>query len=539
MRRAPNAAMHSSTTSPARPAAPPRASGAGDMLFGMGGKLLYAASRVALPPLALAHMDLADYGLWSACFVLVSYVGMAAAGFSLVYLRQTARHHLNGDIAAISRLLSTGMLTMGTLALLLLGTLALSMPTLMQLLRVPPPQQALAAQLWLGAVAVFLADMSLGAFAQVLQATGRLRLEQKVWMAAFLLEAVLMVGLLRLGLGVHALLLAFAGRYLFSALANARLAWRGLPGLRLSPRLFDARLLRDFFLYGGAMQLSGLLATALGSADRLLAGLLLGPTASGLSDLASKLPISAAAASSGISGVAVAVTARHEAAGHEQALLQVFREALRLTVASLALIMPFLALFAPWLCLAWLGPQGPHAEVAALMPWLVLAHHAHLLTGPATALARGQGRLGPDFAYHALRGILLGAALLLLLRGGAPGLQALLTILCLAQGTAALVFGCVAQRRLPGAGHAILHLTLLPTALSLGLAALLAVVLGTLVPPPTSRPEALMALSLALSLWMVLALPLLAVLLLQRTERQRLRQALSRRRLPPALENPQ
>ena len=48
------------------------------MLFGMGGKLLYAATRVALPPLALAHMGLADYGLWAACFVLVGYIGMAA-----------------------------------------------------------------------------------------------------------------------------------------------------------------------------------------------------------------------------------------------------------------------------------------------------------------------------------------------------------------------------------------------------------------------------------------------------------------------------
>ena len=69
------------------------------MLFGMGGKLLYAVTRVALPPLALAHMGLAEYGLWAACFVLVGYVGMAASGFTLVYLRGTALAYAEGDIA--------------------------------------------------------------------------------------------------------------------------------------------------------------------------------------------------------------------------------------------------------------------------------------------------------------------------------------------------------------------------------------------------------------------------------------------------------
>jgi len=59
----------------------------------MGGKALYAVTRVALPPLTLAHVGLSDYGLWATCFVLVSYLGMTASGFTLVYLRRTAQHH--------------------------------------------------------------------------------------------------------------------------------------------------------------------------------------------------------------------------------------------------------------------------------------------------------------------------------------------------------------------------------------------------------------------------------------------------------------
>lgn len=514
-------------------------SGSGDMLFGMGSKLLYAASRVALPPLALAHMGLDDYGLWSACFVLVSYVGMAASGFSLAYLRHSARHHQAGDIDAISRLLSTGILTMALAALLLLGALALALPSLLALFRVPQAQQALASQLWLGAVAVFLADMSLGAFAHLLHATGRLRLEQKVWVAAFVLEALLIVGLLQLGLGVYALLLAFAGRYLFSALSNAWMAWKGLPGLRLSPRLFDRSLLKSFFVYGAGMQASGLIATALQSADRLLAGSLMGPAAAALMDLAGKLPVSASSVSASVSGVAVSATARHDARGDRAGIAQVYRAATRLTVASLALIMPFLALFAPLLVLAWLGPQGAHAEVALLMPWLVLAHHAHLLTGPATALARGQGRLNMDFAYHGLRAVLMLASLLLLLGGGAaPSLPDLALALCLAQIAAAALFITQAQQTLLGSRSGLLRDLALPTLGAYAAAALLALLLAESWPAQfsaaalldsASRLPALAAASAALLLWGALAGALLWAGLLSPTERQGLL-----RRLPLA-----
>ena len=153
----------------------------GDMLFGMGSKLLYAGTRVALPPLALSHMGLEDYGLWSTCFVLVSYVGMAASGFSLVYLRSTARLHQRDDRDGLGRLLSTGILSMAGVTVALMTLLVAAMPFLLDLFHVSPAQQPLARDLWLGAVGVFLADMSIGAFANVLHAIGKMRQEQTVW----------------------------------------------------------------------------------------------------------------------------------------------------------------------------------------------------------------------------------------------------------------------------------------------------------------------------------------------------------------------
>jgi O-antigen/teichoic acid export membrane protein len=510
----------STTPAPSASRTPPRSTG--DMLYGMGGKLLYAVTRVGLPPVALAHMGLAEYGLWAMCFVLVGYLGMAASGFTLVYLRGTAQHHAKGDMAAISRLLSTGMLAMAAVGAALLAVLWLALPHLMALLRVPAAQQNIATLLWLGAAGVFLADMSLGAFANVLHAIGRVRQEQQVWVVAFVLEAVLIVAFLHGGWGVHGLLAAFALRYLFSACANAWLACRALPGLQWSWRLFEPALLRTFFGFGAGMQLSGLLASALHSADRLVAGALLGPQATALVDLASKLPTTAASIGSSASAVAVSASARHDVQGSAAAVLQVYRDASRITVASLALTLPFLAAFAQPLTLAWLGAGAPQAAMAPLLPWMALALHAHMLTGPATAVSRGRGRLGSDFVYAALRAGALATAVLAFMGTGSSDLGLLVAALCVAQVAAAMAFLVGAHRRLCGDWSGLLPTVVGPSLAAYALAAALQETVAQTLPAASDRAGAAGLLCGVALMWMPLAAALLGACLLQRGEKQAL-----------------
>ena len=495
---------------------------AGDMLFGMGSKLLYAVTRVGLPPLALAHMGLAEYGLWAACFVLVGYIGMAASGFTLVYLRTTAQHHAKQDIPAIGRLLSTGIMCMGSLALVLLAGLWLGLPWLLNFFHVAPEQQPLATDLWLGAVAVFLADMSLGAFANVLHAIGRLRQEQQVWMAAFIVEAVLIVAFLTAGWGVRGLLAAFAGRYLFSASTNAWLAFRALPGLRLSFGGFDRSLLRLFFGFGAGMQISGLIATALHSADRMLASALLGPEATALVDLAAKLPVTAGALSSSASSVAESASARHEAHGQHEALRDVYLDATRITVASLALAMPFLACFSAPLTMAWLGNGRHDAQtlVAPLMAMLSVGMHLHMLTGPANAVNRGLGRLIADYTYHGMRIVTLAIGVGLWYAWGVSSTPTLVAAIALAQCTSAFIYLAYSHRRLNGAWEGLGARLIVPTAAAYALAWLIQAVVP--LSAGTGRASALLTLSVLGLIWFPAAAALMSVLLLTAAERQSL-----------------
>jgi O-antigen/teichoic acid export membrane protein len=448
------------------------------MLFAIGSKALYAVTRVGLPPLTLAHVGLAEYGLWATCFVLVSYLGMTAAGFTLVYLRHVARHHAAGDTAAIGRLLSTGILTMGTLGLVLLAGLYLGLPWLLSALRVAEPQRELAAQLWLGTCAIFLADMSLGAFGNVLHAIGRVRQEQKVWVVSFLLETLCIVVFLHAGWGTRGLLAAFAVRYLFSVSVAAWLAHRALPGLRLSLAQADRSLLREFFGYGTSVQVAGLMATALHSADRLLASLLVGPQATAVFDLATKLPTTAASAPSSVSGVAVSAAARHDAQGDREGMRRLYGDASRMTVLSLGLLLPFLVAFAEPLTWLWLGPVPVRAQVASVMALLGFGLCWHMMTGPASALFRGRGVMRAEYAYHGLRAVVLALGV-----GvwwwGAPShdLTGLALAVAAAQTLAAWLYLAVSHQVLTGAMRGVVAAMLLPMGGALALAEALAMLL--------------------------------------------------------------
>lgn len=472
------------------------------MMFAIGSKALYAVTRVGLPPLTLAHVGLAEYGLWATCFVLVSYLGMTASGFTLVYLRRTAQYHAQGDTAAINRLLSTGMFTMGGFGVLLLAGLWLGLPWLMSAFRVVPAHRELAAQLWLGTCAVFLADMSLGAFGNVLHAVHRVRQEQKVWMAAFILETALIVAFLWLGWGVRGLLAAFALRYLFSVSANGWLVRMALPGLQLRWRHYDRALLKDFFGFGSAVQLSGLLATGLHSADRVISGLLIGPQATAVFDLATKLPTTAASAPSSVSGVAVSAAARHDAEGDTEGMRRLYQDATRMTVISLGLMLPFMAAFADHLSHLWLGASAAQAQVAPVMALLCLGLCWHMMTGPASALFRGRGLIRTEFFYHGLR---LGALALTVGLWWSAGqghgdLTGLAGAIAAAQTLAALVYLAWGHRMLTGSAWDVVRALVLPMGVALGLAFGLRFIVG-----PASggaRIDGLATLALAGVLWL-------------------------------------
>ena len=465
-----------------------------DAGFTMLAKLLYLVSRVGLPPLVLAHVTLSQYGIWSACFVLVGYIGLADLGFSSVYVRSAARLHAAGDTAGIGRLLSTGVLFMLALASLLFAAVALSLPALMDLVRIAPAERATARVLILGCVAVFLLDMSLNAFAYVLHGLQRLRAEQQVWVLAFTLELGLIAAFLYAGLGIYALPLAFGLRYGFSIACNVWQAYRALPGLSFGPRHFDRSLLPHFFSFGLSVQASTLFAMALHSADRLISGALLGPQAMALFDLGSKLPVSASSVPAAISRATLPAASRYVLDAGDEPLRRLHAQGTRAVSLIAAVPLGFLAAFASPISQAWLGTRPELALVALLMALAAVTAYLHILTGPGSSVFRGAGRIGNEFVYHGLRVAFIGVGLVLACGVGGVSVESIASGLAGGGAAAALVYLCLNHRRFGLPLNDLLARVLLPGLSLFAIAGALALVWQLVLPAELGRWETLAVL---------------------------------------------
>jgi O-antigen/teichoic acid export membrane protein len=274
----------------------------------------------------------------------------------------------------------------------------------------------------MGTACIFLADMTLGGFAYLLHGLQRIRLEQQICVAACTLELLLIVAFLHAGLGVTSLLAAYALRYAFSLGLAMRQAFRLVPGLRVSPRLFDRGMLREFVGFGARVQASTAFAMVLHSADRLLAGVALGPKAIALFDLGGKIPLAAMSVPGAITHVTLPAAAAIDGRAGEHASARLASLCLRASRAiSLASAIPmsFLIAFAAPLCRVWLG-ERPDLEVLPLiMSLTATAAHLNIITGPASATFRSQGNVGNEFVYHGLRiaAIATGVGIAVLLGG--------------------------------------------------------------------------------------------------------------------------
>jgi O-antigen/teichoic acid export membrane protein len=287
-----------------------------------------------------------------------------------------------------------------------LAVLYAALPLALDLLRIEGPARANASMLVMGTACVFVADMTLGGFAYLLHDLQRIRLEQQICVAACTLELLLIVAFLHAGFGVTSLLAAYALRYAFSLGLTIRQAFRLLPGLRVSPRLFDRSLLREFVGFGARVQASTALAMVLHSADRLVAGVALGPKAIALFDLGGKIPLAAMSVPGAITHVtlpaAAAIDGRADD-GASRRLAELCLRASRAISLASAIPMGFLAAFSAPICRAWLGERPDLAVLPLIMTLTAMAAHLNIITGPASATFRSQGNVGNEFVYHGLR----------------------------------------------------------------------------------------------------------------------------------------
>lgn len=488
----------------------------------MGARVLYLATRLMLPAIVLQHVSLAEFGVWSICFVLIANVGMTAFGLANAYVKDVAERHARGDLGGVSRTFSTGLMLILALSALLLPALWLALPTLIEFFRIDATLAPTAKLLILGSVTVFMLDLSLGSFVYLLHGLQRLRLANAIWVASFMLETLLIVVFLELGFGIVSLLWAFALRYVASGVAYFAVARRLVPGLRIDPRLFSRESLRLFAGFGLVTQLAGMVSMFLRSVEKLLAGALVGVQATAVFEIGEKFPSTAPSIPGAFNSASYPAFAYLHAQRRHAELAALYLRNARYINCVAGAAMGLLAAFADPLLAAWLGPSTVPAGSAFVMVLFTLPFQLDVLTGPGSSAFRGIGTPRRELVYHLTQLAMVAAAVPTLIAAGVDAFAAIAWGVAGSMVTSAVVYIAYCNRVL-GIGQLRYALAVLPGFLPYAIAAAVAVLARRFADPDAlSRLELLGWLTTAGAAYGFTLLALFVVAFADESERKAL-----------------
>jgi O-antigen/teichoic acid export membrane protein len=259
----------------------------------MGATIFYLASRILLTPFVLTYLTLAEFGLWSMCFVILSYASMGAFGVNNTYIRYTSKFRSEGRDIEISKLLSTGIFGMLIFCGIFFAVLLFFMPLILSSFGVKEEMAGISRIMILGTTIIFSLDLTLGGFRSVVEGLQEIALVKKIYTGAALVEVAAIVIFISQGAGVLGMLYAYIVRVLLDTGICIVVAKRFIPSLRISVRLISREQIRHLFVFGGKVQALGAIAIFLSAFDRMVISAVIGLSAAGMFEIGRKFPFTA------------------------------------------------------------------------------------------------------------------------------------------------------------------------------------------------------------------------------------------------------
>ena len=247
-----------------------------------------------MTPFILSYVTLAQFGLWSVCFIVLSYAGLSAFGVNNAYIKYAAEYDASGDQQKINTLLSTGpvehAVALRTVVRGILSGRTVDCRLVRRFARTESPGRRIDRRDSCGR---FLFELCFGAFKSLLEGLQQIPLVKATWLAAALIETLLILIFLPLGFGIEGVLYAYMIKTVLEILANAVFAFRLCPRLRVSPFDVSREALNALFVFGGKVQVLGVLGIFMSTFDRIVVTAMLGLDAMGLYEVGRKLPFTA------------------------------------------------------------------------------------------------------------------------------------------------------------------------------------------------------------------------------------------------------
>lgn len=309
-----------------------------------------------LVPFMLHRLGTDRFGVWALVGSLAGIVQLGDFGIGLALVKSVAELRSAKAPERMSSVVSTGLMLYSVVAAVMV-VLAVPMAGVLvpHAFRIPAPLVNEARFVVTGAVFIFSAALVLGVLTSVLNGLQRTDVANMISFGVTILNAVGVVVVLGLGLGLRGLVINNA----FTTLAGGLASWWAMrrldPGIRLGIGGFRLKEVKPILSYGVNIQITNLAGFCGDPLVRMITSHIAGVQSVAYYDIAMRLvtPIR------GVIAQAIApmmpIAAEANASGDGAGIVTIYRRSVRYI---LLLVFPFLALTfvaAPALIHAWVG----------------------------------------------------------------------------------------------------------------------------------------------------------------------------------------
>ena len=367
---------------------------------------------MAVTPTLFHGLSREAFAVWSLFFALTGYLNSLDLGLAQVTLRHAASGRARGNHAEAGEFATIAALGYLALAVVFLAVVPFAGGPLVAFLRVPAglaPEARFA--LLMGPLVFLCAGLSNVTLA-VSQGYGRFDLANLIAIASGAGQALGSVLALRLGHGLHGVLVAIVCGWLAGFVVGLLVVVWAAPGFRWASPAAALRRTREALAFGGPVQVGNVIAVIHQQLDKLLLPRFASLALVAPYELGLRVSNAAAIVPYLMLGALLPEASALHARGEHARLREMFQRAGRYVFVATAAMTAALMASADLLLAAWLG--GPQPEAALALRGLVLALALALMTGPTSSVARGAGLTRPEPEYslialatHVALGVLL------------------------------------------------------------------------------------------------------------------------------------
>jgi O-antigen/teichoic acid export membrane protein len=370
-------------------------------LFGILASIVQVGTRFVLVPIAINHLGLGGYGIWSIILMLASYMQFGGVGVKSAFQKYVAEATGNGNYDTAAKLLSTGSAALFVISLAGLVPAAIFSRAIARAAGVPPEfLQSSARAISMLAVVMMFSNLG-AAYEAIITGGHRIDLIQKLGMGLFTLEAAGIIGVLRLGYGIFAMATVMAASGSIYAFSCYIVSHRVVPQIRLRMSHVTRTVARELFRFAGSYQLLSILQMIYSAIAPIAILRSYGARPAGVLAVASRLISPVQMCLYAFVLPILSGSAMVYASGSVERMRTLLAKSLKVTLYMTLLPLGLISAFGTYLIAAWVGQTDPQFRATLGLLSLAMLFQSFALLG--LVLYRASGKAVMDNMREVVR----------------------------------------------------------------------------------------------------------------------------------------